>query len=76
MLHPVHSRQDMSSFNYTWQCMTWLWWGLDFNPYTYPIFTEKAVKILPESPYPQNRLIGSGRPKPSAIQKVKLGHVT
>jgi len=29
-------------------------WGLDFNPHTHPIPTEKPVGIPTESPYPQN----------------------
>ena len=29
-------------------------WGLNFNPHTHPIPTEKPVGIPTESPYPQN----------------------
>jgi len=33
---------------------TGLPWGLNFNPHTHPIPTEKPVGIPTESPYPQN----------------------
>jgi len=43
---------------------------------THPILTEKPAGIPIKSPYPQSRLIGSGRPKPFAILEFKVGHVT
>jgi len=56
--------------------ITGLPWGLHFNLYTHPIsIEEEALEIHTESLYPQNPLIDSGRPKPSAFPKFKEGYM-
>jgi len=49
--------------------------GMGFQSSYHPILTEKAVGIPTESPYPENCLLDSGRPKPPFVRKFRVRHV-